>query len=85
MVTELASLELMFHLAKKEDFAWDQISDVMRQRNVKLPATLHSLDICDLSLKNIYNAVNNIYGARAEFLELMGEYFQPADNQLLYE
>ena len=64
MVPELASIELKFHLVTDCDFAWDHVEGEMQKRGVLLPETVHPLDLCPMSNRDISNAMKNIYCAR---------------------
>ena len=55
MVPELASLELMFHLLTRCDLAWYQVEYAMQERGFSLPETVHQLDLCTMSKRDIFN------------------------------
>ena len=85
MVPELASLELMFYLVIKCDFAWDHIEVEMQKRGVELPEFVHPMDLCTMTPRDISRAMANINYARDDLLEHLGGYFQPSKDELLYD
>ena len=52
-VAKLASLELMFHVAVKDDIAWDHIETEMQKRGVALADDVHPLDLCEITVRGI--------------------------------
>ena len=84
-VAKLASLELMLHVAVKDDIVWDCIETEMEKRGVALPDTVHPIDLCEINLRGLGNATKNINAARDDLMDHLGGYFCPKVNELLYE
>ena len=60
-VVDLASIELMFHLACSKDIAWDHIESEMAKRGVVLPETLNQLDLCWMTTRDLCKVQQNTY------------------------
>ena len=62
-VTELASLELLFHLHTKGDhgggIAWDCVTDKMKKKGVDILSMLDPIDLCAMTKMNKTNAMTN--------------------------
>ena len=84
-IPELASLELMFVLATKYDVVLDCIEVEMEKRGVALPESVHPLDLYPMSQRDLSNVMKNINSARDDLFEHLGGYFEPTNDELLYE
>ena len=86
-VTELASLELLFHLHMREDIAWDSLESEMKKMGVDLPITFDPNELCTMSKTNINNVRKNISEARTDWELHMGGkmMIHPYPTELLYE
>ena len=81
MVSELASIELMFHLVATDDIDWDQVQSEMQKWGVALPEGVDLLDICTMSPRDVHNVQKNIDAARDDLLDHLGGYFCPNENE----
>ena len=60
MVTELASLEFLFHLHMTNDIAWNALEVAMKKKGVGLPNTFEPVELCSMSETNKLNSRRNI-------------------------
>ena len=85
-VPELALLEMMFHLRRKQNEV--DISGIMNEMygsKVSLPKTFDMDNLLEMS-KNLVNAVyQNINAARTKLVKFLHGHFVPSDSQLLHE
>ena len=86
MVTELASLEVLFHVHSSEGFACDAIEEEMTRRGIRMPTVFEPTELSLMSTRNKQNAATNIKLARDDVVEsLIGGYFVPSADELLHE
>ena len=85
MVTELASLEVLFHVHSSEGFACDAIEEEMTRRGIRMPTVFEPTELSLMSTRNKQNAATNIKLARDDVVESLGGYFVPSDDELLHE
>ena len=84
-VSQLASIELMIHLADEKDMPCEDIEDDMEKKGVPLPNSIQPLDLCDMNVCGLSNASANIADASNDLMEHLGKYFTPDDDELLFE
>jgi len=87
MFTELASLELLFHLHMTDDISWDCLEIEMKKKGVDLPRTFDPSELRAMTKTNIYNARKNISAAREDWELHMGGKMQlePYPDEFLYQ
>ena len=85
MVSELASLKLMFHFVTRCDLDLDQVEDTMQERGVPLPETVHPRDLCTMSKRDIFNGKKNINIARDDLFDHLDGCYIPSNDEPLYQ
>ena len=86
MISELASLELLFQLVTTGDCAWDALEDEMVLKGVDMPSNFQAMEVCSMTKTNLSNARRNINMARDDLMGHMGEeFFEPKHYELLYQ
>lgn len=82
---ELASLEYMFHLMEGHDLVSSAIQEEMTKAGVEMPETISVGDIALLSGYQQSKAIQLINRAREDLVVSMGPYYQPHDDEMLYQ
>ena len=85
-VANLASLELMFHLHhwnKTCNILW--IMSEMLRLDVSLPPRFNINDLRILQSTSINNVIANIKRARERLVQCLRGFFEPGNDQMLYE
>jgi len=85
MVSELALLELLFHLFITHDMAWDTVEAEMKNRHVNMPLTFEPEELTSLSTRNASNIMKNINAARDDLMDHMEGLFLPKQDELLHQ
>ena len=83
IITNLASLELMFKLDDDDDITYESIEEECMQLCAKLPDTFAPRELQWLSVKNISNACRNISLARGDLVSHLGGLFHPQQDDML--
>ena len=57
----------------------------MLSKGVGMPSTFEPIELCSMTMVDIFNAHRNINIAHDELLDYMGGYFEPRQDDSLYE
>ena len=71
MISELASLELLFQMVTTGDYAWDALEDEMLSKGVDMPSNFQAIEVYLMTKRNLSNARQNINMARDDLMEHM--------------
>ena len=86
MISELASLELLFQMVTTGDYAWDALEDEMLSKGVDMPSNFQAIEVYLMTKRNLSNARQNINMARDDLMEHMGEeFFEPKHDEVLFQ
>jgi hypothetical protein len=85
VVSELASLEVLFKLHMQDDITSDALEMAMLKLKVVVPDSFHPQELCSLDKRNIFNASRNIAMARNDLVLHLNGYFEPEQSELLHQ